>query len=236
MVLILAFHRSLSSSLSNWLHHSGLNMGHYLMPPAVSNPDGHYEDMPLVAMHDWLLRLNGADWRFHDETGFDSCIRLDLLKRYVDQREATTDGSWGGKDPRTCLFLPGWREVFGERGQYLILLRHWSGSVQSLCRRHSESMAMGEGNAELHSSFWQSPEQAARMWLAYHQRILPLLQEAPKQCLVVTQQALLSGLPVIEKINMQFGLSLDESTPSPIRPSLSHDRIEESIREQLPES
>lgn len=232
-MLLLAFHRSLSSSLSKWLHHSGLNMGHYLMPPAISNPEGHYEDMPLVALHDRLLRLHGTDWRFHDEASFDPCCRIDLLNRYIAQREAATAGPWGAKDPRACLFLSAWRQVLGERGRYLVLLRHWSGSVQSLYRRHSESLAMGEGSTDLHVSFWRTPEQAARMWLAYHQRILPLLEEGPQQCLVVTQQAILEGLPVIEKVNERFGLALDELTSSPIRHSLSHDRIEESIRERL---
>lgn len=105
-MLLLAFHRSLSSSLANWLHHAGLNMGQYLMPPAVSNPDGHYEDMPLVDLHDRLLRLNGTDWRFHDEGELDPGLRLDLLKRYVRRRTVTTKGAWGAKDPRACLFLP----------------------------------------------------------------------------------------------------------------------------------
>lgn len=233
-MLLLAFHRSLSSSLSNWLHHAGLNMGHYLMPPAVSNPEGHYEDLPLVGLQDRLLRLNGVDWRFHDECEPDPALRLDLLERYVQRRTATANGPWGAKDPRACLFVPAWRKVLGEQGRYLVLLRHWSGSVQSLYRRHGQALAVGEGSAELHASFWERPEQAARMWLAYHRRLLPLLEESSDQCLVVTQQALLGGLPIIEKMNEHFGMTLDTATPSPIRHSLSHDRIEESIRERLP--
>lgn len=234
MYNLLAFHRSLSSSLANWLHHAGLNMGHYLMPPAVSNPEGHYEDMPLVDLHDRLLRLNGVDWRFHGESELEPEVRLDLMERYVQRRSATANCPWGVKDPRACLFVPAWRKVLGEHGRYLVLLRHWSGCVQSLYRRHSEALAVGEGNDELHASFWQQPEQAARMWLAYHRRVLPLLEENPEQCVVVTQQALLGGLPIIEKINECFGLELDTSTPSPIRHSLSHDRIEEGVRERLP--
>jgi hypothetical protein len=232
-MLILAFHRSLSSSLANWLHHAGLDMGHYLMPPAVSNPEGHHEDMLLVDLHDRLLRMNGTDWRFHDSAPFDPAIRQDLLQRYVEHRTATTAGPWGMKDPRTCLFLPAWRQVLGTQGRYLVLLRHWSGSVQSLYRRHSQALAVGSGNTMLHASFWQQPEQAARMWLACQRRVLALLEHAREQCLVVTQQALLAGLPVIDSINTRFGLALNPQTPSPIRHSLAHDRMEESIRERL---
>lgn len=234
MIHLLAFHRSLSSSLSQWLHQAGLNMGHYLMPPAVSNPDGHYEDMPLVDLHDRLLRIQGCDWRFHDERSFDPCLRLDLLERYVQRRAATSAGSWGAKDPRACLFFPAWRKALGEQGRYLVVLRHWSGCVQSLYRRHSEALALGEGNPDIHSSFWRQPELAARMWLAYNQRILSALDENPGQMLVVTQQAVLAGTSVIEAINQRFGLELDETTPSPLRTSLSHDRIDISIRERLP--
>lgn len=206
------------------------------MPPAISNPEGHYEDMLLVGLHDRLLRLNGTDWRFHDQGELDPAPRLDLLQRYIEHRSATSKGPWGAKDPRACLFLPAWRQVLGEQGRYLVLLRHWSGSVQSLYRRHSEALAVGEGSAELHTGFWRDPELAARMWLAYHRRILSLLEEERDRCLVVTQQALLAGLPVIEKVNARFGLVLDESTPSPIRHSLSHDRIDVGIRERLPAS
>lgn len=233
-LLLISFHRSLSSSLARWLHHAGLNMGHYLMPPAVSNPDGHYEDMSLVDLHERLLKLNGVDWRYQDKEEFNPFLRTDLLKCYLQRRADTTKGPYGAKDPRACLFLPAWRKVLGDHGRYLVLLRHWSGSVQSLYRRHAESLAVGEGNAELNASFWSQPELAARMWLAYHRRLLPLLEESPNQCLVVTQQALLGGIPIIEKLNNRFGMALDSTIPSPIRHSLSHDLIEEGVRQRLP--
>lgn len=108
--------------------------------------------------------------------------------------------------------------------------------MQSLYRRHSEALAVGEGRAELHADFWREPELGARMWLAYHRRILALLEEERERCLVITQQALLTGLPVIEAVNARFGVGLDEATSSPIRHSLSHDRIDEGIRERLPAS
>lgn len=233
-VLLLAFHRSLSSSLASWLHHAGLNMGHYLMPPAVSNPGGHYEDMPLVDIHEHLLKINGADWRYQDKGELNPSLRIDLLDHYLQRRANTTKGPYGAKDPRACLFLPAWRQVLGEQGRYLVLLRHWSGSVQSLYRRHGEALAVGEGSNDLNASFWEQPEQAARMWLAYHRRLIPLLEESRDQCLVVTQQALLGGLPIMEKLNTCFGLALDFATPSPIRHSLSHDLIDEGVRERLP--
>lgn len=208
-------------------------MGHYLLPPHVSNPEGHYEDAALVDLHDRLLRLNGTDWRFHEEVAFEPAVRLDLLERYVRRRSATTPGPWGAKDPRHCLFAPAWQQVLGERGRYLVLLRHWSGSLQSLLRRHGEAVAMGAGERDVHVGLWRNSELAARMWLAYQRSVLQLLEKRRGQCLVVTQQALLSGLPIIEEINARFGLELNGAVPAPLRTSLIHDTIEESVREGL---
>ncbi|WP_428033711.1 tetratricopeptide repeat protein [Amphritea sp.] len=209
-------------------------MGTDLMPPAISNPDGHFEDIPLVNLHDRLLRLNNTDWRFSDETTFDPFLRVDLLSRYVEHRKNSVPGPWGAKDPRTCLFLPAWQQLLGKHGQYLVILRHWSGNIQSLWDRHSKELAFDQSNA--HLRFWQSPELAARMWLAYHRRILSLLENAPEQCLVVSHRSLLGGLPLIDKVNSVFGLELNTTTPSPIRHELSQDSVDNSVRSLLPDS
>ncbi|MFL1455759.1 tetratricopeptide repeat protein [Marinobacter sp. GN3S48] len=212
-------------------------MGFYLMAPGISNPEGHYEDLPLVSLHDRLLCLSGIDWRLHDEREFDTGVRLDILKSYIYGRSASKTGLWGAKDPRTCLFLSEWRKILGERGCYLVLLRHWSGSIQSLYRRHSESISLSEGANEVDGGFWFNPLLAADMWLAYNRRILEFLQSCPKQQrLVATQQAVLSGLNVPVLVNQAFDLGLDESVPSPIKTSLVHDQIEQSVRDRLPES
>jgi len=116
VVLCLGFHRVLSSGVANWLHHAGLNMGQHLMPPAVSNPEGHCEDMAWVYLHERLLQMNGTQWRFHDGVPFEASCRLDLLARYVQRRDGIVGGPWGAKDPRACLFADAWCRVLGERG------------------------------------------------------------------------------------------------------------------------
>lgn len=211
-------------------------MGTDLMPPAISNPDGHFEDMPLVNLHDRILALNETDWRYHDESNFDPLMRTDLLSRYMKHRQDTSDGLWGVKDPRICLFLPAWQQLLNKQGRYLVILRHWSGSIQSLWHRHSRNLALGEGNNRLDLSFWQSPEQAAHMWLASHRRILSLLEESPNQCLVASHRSLLEGLPLIKEVNSFFNLELDTATPSPIRRGLSHDSANVSLQHMLPDS
>ncbi|WP_019622086.1 tetratricopeptide repeat protein [Amphritea japonica] len=211
-------------------------MGTDLMPPGVSNPDGHFEDLPLVNLHDRILALNNTDWRYHDDSTFDPFIRMDLLSRYVSHREETSDKLCGVKDPRVCLFLPAWHKLLNKQGRYLVVLRHWSGSTQSLLHRHSRNLALGDGNNTLDLSFWHSPEQAARMWLASHRRILALLEESPEQCLVVSHRSLLEGLPLINKVNNFFDLKLDTTTPSPIRNNLSQDNVDSKLKSLLSDS
>lgn len=236
-LIVVGFHRSLTSLVSNWLHQSGMSMGQYLYPAHFSNPDGHFESAPFVGLHDRLLARQGTDWRFHGELIFDPCERMDLMRRYIDLRSHQDETPWGAKDPRVCLFLPAWREVLGEGGRYLVVLRHWAGSVESLLRRHSQVLAFTEASPDggVHASFWHEPELAARMWLAYYRSILEHIESCPEQVLIVTHQSILSGLPLIEVVNAHFGLHLDTEKISPLRSGLSHPQVDPALRRPLSE-
>lgn len=230
IVSLLGFHRSLTSAISQWLHKSGLPMGTYLIPGHLSNPDGHYEDKLAVDLHDRLLASAGSDWRYHGEADLPVELGELWIKRYINHRNSIHGDSWGVKDPRQCLFLPSWDRALGDSGRYLVVLRHWSGSVQSLFKRHSDVLVESCGRGEVHSSFWREPDLAANMWLAYNRRLLAFLKDSDSsKRVVVTQQSVLGGLPLLKLLNEAFGIQLDAATPSPLRSSLSHDRIDESI-------
>ncbi|NYT36451.1 hypothetical protein ERD78_06160 [Allopusillimonas soli] len=230
IVVVAGFHRSLTSAVAQWLHNAGLPMGSYLMPPNPSNPDGHFEDMPLVALHDqWLARHN-TFWQFHDEVSLGMERNLPYVERYIERRNRIDGPVWGMKDPRQCLFLPRWSEALGDAGHYVILLRHWSASIQSLYRRHSELLAFQEGSASENGAFWYQPELAADMWIAYCRRILAFIEKCPKvQRLVLTQQSILSGISLIELVNKQFDIHLNPKTHSSLKPSLAHNQVDCSI-------
>lgn len=234
MLAVIGFHRSLTSVAAQWLHKSGLCMGEYLMPPAPSNPEGHYEDMPLVALHDDLLNEQGTDWQFSGEVDIPTDSGLDVMQRYADLRERLHGEHWGMKDPRQCVFLPQWQQVLGERGRYLVVLRHWSASIQSLLKRSARDMALGVGAAKVNGRFWREAGHAARVWIAYNERVLAFLEACPSaQRLVVTQQALMQGLALPGLVQEHFGIPLAPDTPSPINPSLVHDEVAESVRTHL---
>jgi len=237
LIFLVGFHRSLTSAVAKLLQCSGVDMAAYLMPAATSNPDGHFEDMQIVDLHERLLRLIGKDWRLSSQSSSLKPEWSRYLVRYIDYREKVSNQKWGAKDPRICLFLTEWQTAAGSNGRYVVLLRHWSGSIQSFYRRHSESISIAEVPNEVDGSFWFSPMLAADMWLTYNRSILEFLQSCPKhQRLIVTQQAVLSGLNLPALVNDAFDLDFDESVPSPIKHSLVHDKIEQSVRDRLPDS
>ncbi|WP_028460502.1 tetratricopeptide repeat protein [Nitrosomonas cryotolerans] len=203
------------------------------MPPAISNPDGHFEDMSLVSLHDRLLAMQNTNWQFHNEVPFNPAIRLDLFERYITRREQNAVTSWSAKDPRLCLFIPAWQQVLGSQGRYLIVLRHWSASIQSLYRRHARILAAGSSGT-IHVDFWRNPALAAKMWQAYNSRILALAEAIPEQVMIISQQALMAGLNVPHQVNQRFTLGLNEQTPSPIKPDLVTNRVDTTIRSLIP--
>ena len=236
MLAVIGFHRSLTSVVAHWMHNSGVCMGDYLMPPAPSNPDGHYEDMPLVALHDDLLGQQGATWQFSGEVSLSPDAGLEVLQRYVALRDSLHGRHWGMKDPRQCLFLPNWHQVLGERGQYLVILRHWSASIQSLLKRSAQDMALGLGATRENAAFWQDYGHAARIWIAYNEALLEFLEQCPpKQRLVVTQQAVMHGLVLPDLVESYFAIPLQSDTVSPIKPGLVHDEVDESLHAHLTE-
>lgn len=209
-------------------------MGEYLMSPAPSNPEGHYEDMPLVALHDDLLKEQNTDWQFSEEVKLSPTAGLDTMQRYVALRDSLHGEHWGMKDPRQCLFLPNWQKVLGERGRYLVVLRHWSASIQSLLKRSSQDLALGFGSPGSDGRFWREPGHAAQVWVAYNERLLAFLEVCPvRQRLVVTQQALMQGLALPAVVSEQFCISLAVDAPSPIKVGLVHDEVAQSVRAHL---
>lgn len=233
-LVVLGFHRSLTSVVAQWLHKSGVCMGEYLMPPAPSNPDGHYEDMSLVALHDDLLREQGTHWQFSEEVDLLPDAGLDTMQRYVAIRDALHGECWGMKDPRQCLFLPNWQQVLGERGRYLVVLRHWSASIQSLLKRSSQNLALGLGAPGLDGRFWRASGHAAAVWTAYNERLLMFLNACPTgQRWVVTQQSLMHGLELPRRVSEQLNIPLKAGVANPIKSNLVHDVISESVKEHL---
>jgi hypothetical protein len=130
-VLVLGMHRSGTSLLAQVLDRAGIKMGDNLMPADEHNPDGYFEDLEIVTVHDRILvaldRAWGSvrstlplpdDWQQHPEV---IVARADL-RAIVERRLRTCTAVWGFKDPRTCRLLPLWLQLLAEACSSPVLL------------------------------------------------------------------------------------------------------------------
>ena len=236
------FHRSASSVTAHHLDNAGLPMGIHLMGGGISNYGGHYEDWPVVNLHERLLDDNDTNWQFHDEVVLSTRNLAPFLK-YIQLRDQYAF-SWGFKDPRSSLFLNEWDQALNERGRYLFLVRHWSSSIESLLRRHSRRLSHGlirHQKEKVDFNFWLEPDLGAKMWLAYNARLLAFAEQKAEQCLIVTQRALFNDIPLIKTLNENFGFKMDQNSESvfnsgqlkDLASSSVNNIFSEGVREQL---
>lgn len=117
VVVVLGSGRSGTSLLMQVLAALGLRVSEKLIEARRDNPEGFFEDAPIVRAQADLLRALGAwpyhplppDWLERPET---AAAKEKL--RVVLREHITQPGTWGFKDPRTATFLPLWQELFAE--------------------------------------------------------------------------------------------------------------------------
>jgi tetratricopeptide (TPR) repeat protein len=230
------FHRSATSATANYLANAGVDMGDDLVAPHISNVKGHYEDWQAVQLHDKQLEQSGTTWQFHDEVLLKPTP--DFLDTYIQMRSSKST-LWGIKDPRACLFLNEWELALNGGCQYVFVVRHWSGCIESLLNRHSRELAYGLLTVDTnnpHIQLWSKPDIAARAWLAYNKRMLHFAKQHPKKVVLCTQRALFEGAPLIQTINERFDFSLDVQAQSPFDSNLFNDSACMSIKNNLSHS
>jgi tetratricopeptide (TPR) repeat protein len=214
------FHRSATSVTAQWVHKSGITMGNWLMPAAKSNSDGHFEDMPMVALNDNILKLQNTSWCFHDEVPLSDSLAPKQYELYINRRDRIHQNQqWGVKDPRLSLFLPEWHEATKGRSRYLIVIRHWTECINSLIKRDIDS-----AQAVFHSQ----PEITAKMWYSYNIRLLEFSINHPNLCLFIEQADLNKNIPLL--INERFGTTLLENTLSPFNKDLINNSTENNFK------
>lgn len=135
-LVVLGMHRSGTSLVARWLNECGLFLGDELYGASEFNPHGYFEDVDFIRLHQALLEEQGLHPSGHEQpvcrntplSGAD----LDTLETFL--RSKSKPEPWGWKDPRTCLFLDGYRSVC-PNARYLVVVRHYAPVVASLVRR-----------------------------------------------------------------------------------------------------
>jgi hypothetical protein len=170
-VVVLGMHRSGTSAVAGVLHRLGLAVGtgESLVAPDATNRRGHWEVGPLVVINDRLLEAGGAAWdRVPDR--FQLPVRPEWP---ADAAQALSTwqphAPWVWKDPRLCLLLPFWRQVFP--------LLYGSEPVVVLCLRNPLEVA-----ASLARRNHLPRGQALALWETYLHSALTALDGVPVLC------------------------------------------------------
>lgn len=214
-VIVAGFHRSGTSMTAQVLGRAGLHLGDTLLLPDAFNQDGFFEDADIVEAHDDLLADAGHDWQYVDDDlppvpGH----RLANLRRIAAERDHR-HAVWGFKDPRVCLFLEAWREVLDDP-VVLVVYRDPSSAAASLRNRATREVVMTPPAPEA-VRFWSDPALAPRMWLRHNRALVDYAIAHPERSVVVDQDAILAGFPLVQTLNERFRLGLDASASTGIR-------------------
>ena len=165
---VLGMHRSYTSLAARWLSECGIDMGETTLAGGIGNQDGHFEDMDFLAFHTRVLLENDLASNGMAELGgpafrVQSYLNLKIKGQLAEEgrellsRKLTRSKAFGWKEPRTCLFLPFYRDTVDPFA--LVLFRPAQEVVGSLLARERRILT------ERVFPGWRKP----RYWLAKKQ-------------------------------------------------------------------
>lgn len=239
--LCTGFHRSGTSLVASTLASNGVNLGDDLMGPSFANPNGHFEDIPAVNLHDQILNANGTDWRFCGEhlpkvTPFFQS----KIQRYYQQRRQTNEAQSfiGVKDPRAVFFIDNWYQATNGNLKTLLVYRDWQYALSSLYKRHSRELLQFTGpiqHRKLDYQFWQHTEQAARMWLASANAMLNWFHQHPQDTLLFEQKSFVSQQQKLKNCAQSKGIEQQILDCKLFDQNLMQSSVPQSMLNMVPE-
>lgn len=143
-IIVLGMHRSGTSMLAHCLINMGVSMGAELLESDSFNKYGYYEDLDFVSLNKHILASLGCDWMnppSYMEVAATGKLFISELQRL--DKEKNIHKLWGWKDPRNCLTLPLFKEVW-PNAKYIRILRNRASIVKSLTRTRSDKRDWAE--------------------------------------------------------------------------------------------
>lgn len=148
-VCILGMHRSGTSAITRAINLLGVELGDKqdLLPASHENPEGYWEHARIVDIQERMLNVLSSSWdtRIPLPDNWWKTPEIQFLKQELlelVQREFGQYQTWGWKDPRTCLLLPVWHEIFQELNidvSFVMVIRNPLDVAASLIKRDSFS-------------------------------------------------------------------------------------------------
>lgn len=155
-IVVLGMHRSGTSTTAGLISHLGYSVGESLMEGNETNPKGFFENYRLMFFNESLLQACHCNWhntlclpdRWWDA---ESVQQMKPKLKSLILKEIREEQRMLFKDPRLCILMPFYLQVFEEMNihpRFLITLRKPSQVIQSLQRRDHFS-----------------PMKSARLWI-----------------------------------------------------------------------
>jgi hypothetical protein len=153
IICVLGMHRSGTSALTRVLNLLGVYLGkeEELLPATQDNPEGFWEYIDIVGVHDQILNLFHSSWDSIPLIPKNRLLNHELIPLKNQLKEMVTrqfedHDIWGFKDPRTCLFVPLWLELSQELGipiEFIHVFRNPIEVADSLTKRNGFSRHKG---------------------------------------------------------------------------------------------
>ncbi|MEA3377940.1 MAG: sulfotransferase [Chloroflexota bacterium] len=226
-LIIAGMHRSGTSLIARFVHHSGVDLGNHLVGPKESNPYGHFEDVEILDFHRRILVREFGDSMWvpgpphiaeEDRKTAAKLIAARRHKRY-----------WGWKEPRTSLFLDLWNGLLPD-AHFLFVVRHPLLVLDSLSRRTKSKFY----------HFWKHGK-FLRSWMIYNRECAHFYRQHTDRCMLVMLRDVAEAPNAFIKslsdwLSMEFDPGKFQALYEPRALSLRRDRLLFSSRRLRSES
>lgn len=202
-IVILGFHRSGTSAISQYLSSCGLFLGNKLLGAKVSNPYGHFEDEEFFDINVELLQKSNVHWLASDLRPIYPNDAI-LARAYALSSSRDMDNQlWGFKDPRTCITLNMWHKVLSNP-VYLVVLRNPDSCIESVIRRaqqDKEQLKRNQQGYKFNQLILDNHNIVAQGYANYMHELLKFFNKGPHASLVVNMDELKLGDSPAQDLN-----------------------------------
>lgn len=148
MIVVLGMHRSGTSAITEALAATGLpiNMGEHLLGAKPQNPHGFFEDKRVIKANQDFFEAHGCG--VMDAEGLPrTAVSVGTERMQVVFEKLLREKINLIKDPRLCVTLPQWQQIWGRRVKpiYLHIWRNPVEVARSLEKRDGLDPIRGEG-------------------------------------------------------------------------------------------
>ncbi|MCX6213088.1 sulfotransferase [Spirosoma sp.] len=234
VLFILGMHRSGTSLLASWLQECGLFIGENLLPAAIGNKKGHFEDVRFLNLHQRVLGELRSIRRWYQPT-----VDFTQVARQLIQDNNRRHNQWSWKDPRTCLLLPAWESLLPD-AKAIIIFRHYAQVTDSLIRRLQEINRTRKNKIIAAWNRWTRRYESAAFadecllhWITYNEHILDYVAgKATGDYVVVEVSSLIRhDRPIYQRLVADMGFAL---TFRPLNGIFDGQMIRTDVENKLP--